>query len=124
MVAIIDNSRIAELGKVSDIFADPKSAIGKNLILSDTVSHREVKGGRMLRIVFDGRNSLEPVISNMILSCKVPVNILHASTKDIQGTAHGHMIIQLPEDELSFGRLTNYLRSVSIAFEEVTSHES
>ena len=42
---------------------------------------------------------MEPVLANMILASKVPVNILYASTKDIGGTAYGQMIIQLPEDE-------------------------
>ena len=36
-VAIIENSKIAEVGKVEDIFADPQSEIGKKLILGDVM---------------------------------------------------------------------------------------
>ena len=66
---------------------------------------------------------MEPVIANMILASKVPVNILYASTRDIGGKAKGQMIIQLPEDEADAGRALNYLKSVKILFEEVTGDD-
>ena len=109
-VAIIDNARIAECGKVSDIFADPKSDIGRQLILGEA---------RKLRIIFDGRSSFEPVIANLIFSTKVPVNILYAKTNDLQGSAHGQMIIQLPDNEMDYNKVYNYLMSKKVTFEEV-----
>lgn len=99
-VAIIDHSHIAEVGKVSDIFSGPKSEIGRQLILGEA-GHTAVNFGKsgQIRIIFDGRESSEPIISNMVLACKVPVNIMHADTRDIEGKAMGQMLIQLPEDE-------------------------
>ena len=38
-VAIIDQSHIAEVGTVSEIFSEPKSQIGRQLILGDAVKH-------------------------------------------------------------------------------------
>ena len=96
-VAIIDHSQIAEYGRVSEIFSEPKSKIGRQLILGDAVENVRFDKSRKIRITFDGRSSMEPVLANMILASKVPVNILYASTKDIGGTAYGQMIIQLPE---------------------------
>ena len=78
---------------------------------------------RQLRIIFDGRESTEPVISNLVLACKVPVNIMYAATKDIQGTAMGQMIIQLPEDEADANRVVNYLNSIHVPYEEVSRHD-
>ena len=91
-VAIIDHSQIAEYGRVSEIFSEPKSKIGR-----------------------------QPVLANMILASKVPVNILYASTKDIGGTAYGQMIIQLPEDEADAARALHYLKTVQVPYEEVNS---
>lgn len=122
-VAIIDQSRIAESGKVSDIFTDPKSRIGRQLILGDAVNSVDFSGSRMIRIIFDGRESEEPVISNLVLACKVPVNIMYAATKDMNGVAVGQMIIQLPKDETDAKRVLNYLQTVKIPFEEVTEHD-
>lgn len=119
-VAIIDHSHIAEVGKVSQIFSGPKSDIGRQLILGDAGDRRAQFGNsRQLRIIFDGRESSEPVIANMILACKAPVNIMHADTRDIEGKAMGQMVIQLPEDEVDAGRICNYLKTAGIVFEEV-----
>ncbi len=122
-VAIIDHSHIAEVGRVSDIFTDPKSKIGRQLILGDAVQNVRFDKSRKIRITFDGRESMEPVIANMILASKVPVNIMYASTRDIGGKAVGQMIVQLPEDETDANRALNYLKSVKILFEEVTEDD-
>ena len=57
--------------------------------------------------------------SNMVLACKVPVNIMHADTRDIEGKAMGQMLIQLPEDEADANRIRNYLKTTRVTFEEV-----
>lgn len=122
-VAIIDRSQIAEVGNVSDIFSEPKSRIGRQLILGDAVTNVKFDKAKKIRITFDGRESMEPVIANMILASKVPVNILYASTRDIGGTAVGQMIVQLPEEESDANRALNYLKSVQILFEEVREND-
>ena len=122
-VAIIDHSHIAEVGKVSEIFSEPKSKIGRQLILGDAVNNVKFDNAKRIRITFDGRESMEPVIANMILASKVPVNIMYASTKDIGGKAYGQMIVQLPEDEADANRALNYLKSVKIQYEEVRGND-
>ncbi len=123
-VAIIDQSHIAEVGSVAEIFSGPKSKIGRQLILGDAAEHAVQFGqSKRVRITFDGRSSFEPVLSNMILACKVPVNIIHAETKDINGTAMGQMVIQLPEDEVDQNRILNYLKTAKITHEEVTDYD-
>lgn len=122
-VAIIDKSHIAEVGTVSEIFSEPKSKIGRQLILGDAVEQMDFSSTRQIRIIFDGRESAEPVISNLVLACKVPINIMYAATKDIGGTAMGQMIVQLPEGEADAARVIHYLQTVKIPFEEVTEHD-
>lgn len=123
-VAIIDQSHIAEVGSVSEIFSEPKSRIGRQLILGDA-AEQAVKFGnsRQVRISFDGRSSFEPVLANMILACKVAVNIIHAETRDINGTAMGQMVIQLPEDEADANHVLNYLKTAKVPYEEVTEYD-
>lgn len=118
-VAIIDASRIAETGRVEDIFSSPKTKIGKQLILGEAVALQELNSGKKLRIEFDGRSSFEPVIANMILTCQLPVNILYASTKDIGGKAVGHMIVQVSDSETDYLKLCNYLNTTGIAYHMV-----
>ena len=116
-VAVIDNSRIAEIGKVSTVFAAPKSEIAKDLILPKSNAKTSITGKRSIRLVFDGENSRRSVIADMILSTQAPVNIMYADTKDIDGTAYGHMLLELPDDEIQSGKILAYLDANKIAYE-------
>lgn len=118
-VAVIDHSQIAEIGKVSEVFANPKSAIARELILPGAHKTESIGStGKLIRIVFDGEASSKPIISNIVMECQVPVNIMFADTRDIEGVAYGHMLIQLPEDEIQSARVLNWLQANKITFSE------
>lgn len=121
-VAIIDSSRIAEVGAVDDVFTRPQSAMAKQLIYPDGKRRALATGKRYCRIVFDGNSSFEPIVSNMVLECKAPVNIMFADTKNIDGKAYGQMILQLPEDERAAKRALAYLETQNVHTEEVDAN--
>lgn len=121
-VAIIDGGNLAETGVVEEVFARPKSAAAKKLVFQDGARAEEMKGKRCIRIVFTSNSSFEPVIANMILACKAPVNILLADTKDIGGVAHGQMILQLPEDTVAAEKMIQYLKDRNLEVEELNSY--
>ena len=123
-VAILDKGVIAEEGKVSDIFMAPKSQIGKELILGDAVQDVHFKTGKLYRLSFDGRQSGEPVISNIVLHAKAPVNIMFAETRDVGGTARGQMLIELPENETQRRDILQYIRFIGIPCEEVDGNDA
>ena len=115
-VAVLDNSTVAEIGNVSDVFAVPKSDIAKKLVLHEAKAVDVIPSGAKLRIVFNGENSFKPVIANLVLECGVPVNILYADTKDIEGKAYGQILLGLPDDEKSVRRIYAYLDANDIRF--------
>ncbi len=115
-VAVIDHSVIVEIGEVKQVFADPQSQIAREIILPKAKSIDRIDGGQKLRIVFDGNSSFEPVVSNMVLDCRTPVNILFADTRDIDGKAFGQMVLQLPDDEGALARITKFLDSRGITY--------
>lgn len=116
-VAIIDHSKIVEEGTVADVFAHPKSEMARRMILpADKVAMQ--LGGRRLRLIFNGSSSFEPIVADMIFSCRAAVNILFADTKDIDGKAFGQMVLQLPQDEEAVGRILRYLDAHEISYEE------
>mgnify|MGYP004512818847 CR=1 FL=1 len=115
-VAVIDHSVIVEIGEVKQVFADPQSQIAREIILPKAKSIDHIDGGQKLRIVFDGNSSFEPVVSNMVLDCRTPVNILFADTRDIDGKAFGQMVLQLPDDEGALARITKFLDSRGITY--------
>ena len=81
-----------------------------------------MRGRRCIRIVFTENSSFEPVIGNMVLACGEPVNILLADTKDIGGIAHGQMILQLPEDQVTAEKMIRYLKDRNLTVEELTDY--
>lgn len=121
-VAIIDDGELAEHGTVEEVFTSPKTAAAKKLVFMGNPQAGEMRSRRCIRIVFNRNSSFEPVIANMVLECRTPVNILMADTKDIGGIAHGQMILQLPEDEKAAAAMIRYLRERGLTVEEVDSY--
>ena len=121
-VAILDESRIAELGRIEEIFASPKSVAAKRLVFHDSKSVEHFTGKRCIRIIFDGRSSFEPVVSNMVLECKVPVNIMFADLKDMDGKAVGQLVLQLPDEDTAAAKVKHYLTGHGLSMEEVDGY--
>lgn len=121
-VAIIDNGRLAETGKVEEVFSKPKTDAAKKLVYHSSNAVNEMTGKRCIRIVFDGKSSFEPVIANMVLECRAQVNILFADTRDINGQAFGQMVLQLPEDEIISDKIIHYLNSKNVNIEELVDY--
>ena len=116
-VAVIDQSCIAEIGNVSDVFTHPKSDIAKALILPKSPTENLPPcTGKRLRLVFDGSSSNEPVISRITLECHVPVNILFADTRIVEGSIYGHMVIDLPSDPQQFHDVLRWLEHNHISY--------
>ena len=116
-VAVIDHSRIAEEGEVAEVFTNPKSQIAKDLIIPKDRAVLDTKGGRKLRITFNNETS-DPVISNMVLECQAPVNILFADTKDFEGRTYGHMIMELPSDPRQADKIMVWLKNSNLNWRE------
>ena len=115
-VAVIDHSRIAEEGRVSDVFTNPQSDIARELILPQDRVALDTAGGRKLRLIFNGESTGEPVISQLILDCQAPVSILFADTKVYEGRVHGHMILELPTDERQADKIIAWLNNKQITW--------
>ena len=118
-VAIIADSHIVESGAVSEVFRHPKTSAARQLIIPGSEAARKFTGqGKVYRITFDGTTSDQPVVAGMVLACGEPVNIWFADTRDIDGKAYGHMLVQLPENEVTAGRMLSYLDEVGVTYKE------
>ena len=70
-VAIIDDGQLAEVGTVEKVFTQPESRTAKRIIYQKSGGNQAALGKRCIRVVFDGKSSYEPVISNLIMECKI-----------------------------------------------------
>lgn len=121
-VAIIDNHVIAETGTVADVFSHPQQEATKRLVYPEDRKLPDFKAARCFRLIFDGTSALEPVLSNMIMECKTPVNVLAADTRIMEGQTFGQMIIQIPEEtsQVNLERILVYLKEKHVLAEEVS----
>ena len=118
-VAIIDDGQLAESGTVESVFSQPKTKAAKKLIFRKSGADSGILGERLIRIVFEGNASSEPIIADLVMECRVSVNIMYADTRDVGGKAFGQMVLQLPEDKLQQEKIIFYLQSRKLRVEEV-----
>ena len=129
-VAIIADSRIAEMGPVQDVFLHPQTEAAKKLVLpsragklegfssdSDNRAVDECRG-HLIRLAFDGETTDRPIIADMILSCGAPVSIVYADTRSIEGRLYGHTVLQLPSDPAVAEKLRRWLSDEGVIFTE------
>lgn len=130
-VAVLDGGDMVEIGTVEEVFKHPKTIAAKRLIfneegnldhIKDVKAITEMRGGRTIRITFDGKSAFEPIIGNITLAFGVPVNILYANTHEINGQAEGEMVIELPEDKEKAEGMIAYLKEREIGIEEVSGY--
>ena len=120
-VAVLERGALVETGTVEELFRNPKTDEAKKLVFSGRTQIQEMKGKRLVRVTFQEKSSFEPVIANLVLTYRTPVNILYADTKNINGQAQGEMILQLPEIEELANKMIQYLRDINMGVEEVSS---
>ena len=120
-VAVLERGVLVESGTVEELFRSPKTEAARRLVFSGRAQIQKMNGKRLVRVTFKDRSSFEPVIANLVLTYRTPVNILYADTKNIGGTAEGEMILQLPEIEETAEKMIEYLRETNMGVEELSS---
>ena len=118
-VAVLERGSLVETGTVEELFRNPKTDEARKLVFSGRTQIKEMKGKRLVRVTFREKSSFEPVIANLVLTYRSPVNILYADTKNINGQAQGEMILQLPELEEVADKMIQYLKEINMGVEEL-----
>ena len=117
-VIVLENGKLMESGTVRELFHAPKTDAARRLLANAGTTLRRMDRGMIVRVSFRDQSSYEPIIGNAILQYHTPVNILYADTRNIDGRAHGEMLLQLPEDPVIAGQMIEYLKSRDLGVEE------
>ena len=120
-VAVLESGTLVESGTVEELFRSPKTEAARRLVFSERTQIQKMEGKRLVRVTFRDKSSFEPVIANLVLTYRTPVNILYADTKNIGGAAEGEMILQLPEIEEVADKMIQYLKDTNMGVEELKS---
>ena len=122
-VAILDHGVMMETGRVEEVFSNPKTEAGRRLVYPDGVVIDRLSATQVVRIVFNGGSSYEPLIASLAIDCGVKVNILGADTRNIDGQAFGSMLLGLPQDPQEAAKAVGYLKNQpNVTMEEVRDY--
>ncbi len=119
-VAILANGQLAEQGAVAEVFFHPRTEAARRLVLPEALQRLPLdRRQHLYRLIFNGRSSFEPVISNLVLHSGCPVNIIYADTRDLGGTAVGQMVLELPQAQEALRLILDYAKEQGLVLEKL-----
>ena len=122
-VAILERGRMVETGTVEAVFSNPQTEAGRRLVFPEGANIDKFPVAGVVRVVFNGGSSYQPLIASLAIDCGVKVNILGADTRNVNGKAFGSMLLGLPEDHGEAIRAMNYLKAQKdVTVEEVPDY--
>lgn len=122
-VAIMDRGKIVELNSVEEVFANPKTQIAKSFVDSQNLQEEIIRPedfkGQLIRVSFLGDSSKQPIISKLIRSSSVDVNILSGNINKLQETSVGHLILELLGPDKEIQEALNFLQKEGLNLEVI-----
>lgn len=128
-VAVINNSRIEEVGDVLSIFSNPGTPTSQSFIKAiinkdepeeyrnDLIKVRNDKYSRLIRVSFIGASAGDPVISTMIKRFDVDANILHGSIDRIKEVPFGHLTLEIIGSQSGVEQSMDFLQNNELDIE-------
>jgi D-methionine transport system ATP-binding protein len=134
-VAVLDAGRIVEQGATLQVFSQPTHAVTRSL-LDDVVPQqlptsvlervRALLGktsepsASLLRLVFAGAESDQPLLSDVIRRFNVDVNVLHGQIDEVQGQPFGTLAVLARGAAAPLAQAIAHLRSAGVLVQEVS----
>lgn len=107
-VAVMEDGKIVESGKVLSVFQSPQQPITKKFVSQITdstetkanIAHikEELPTGTLIKLVFVGERTEQPVLAGLIRQFDVDVNIVEGNMSHTQSGAYGSLILQIDGD--------------------------
>jgi D-methionine transport system ATP-binding protein len=122
LVAIMESGRVVELGRVMDVFTDPRHPTSKKFIDSVHPSLEQFMGsdfkpkGKLVRILFMGEITTEPLVYELVKRFDVTPNILQAHLDVIKNLTSGTLLIDLSGEGDSVSQALAYIESLKLSF--------
>ena len=128
-VAVMEEGRIVEEGRVYDIFSQPVQPITKKFVnstssmakaelLTKRIPSLGADGGHIYRLYFDN-NVYEPVISNIGRKFNVDCNILLGNVEVIGTEGLGSLVIKMLGEHENIEQALEYLKQANVRTEVI-----
>lgn len=131
-VAVMESGKVVEQGNVLQVFQSPEQAITKRFVAqvsgaesaTQTIAHliEQYPSGQLVKLVFVGDRTEQPILSRLIKQFHVEVNIVQGNIAQTQNGAYGTLYLQLDGDASSIDEAIQYLHEEEV-HTEVISHD-
>ncbi|WP_409310387.1 methionine ABC transporter ATP-binding protein [Pectobacterium sp. B1J-3] len=128
-VAVMENGRIVEEGPVLDVFVRPQQAITRQFVkqvgqYQETDAHfnpllTEHLSGAVLKLTFVGQQTHQAIISEVIQTYHLTINILHGQMSHTLNGSFGELYIHIEGDEQKTTHVLDFLQQRDIAVEVI-----
>lgn len=128
-VAVMENGKFVEQGRVLDVFKKPQANITKRFVqqvtepeeTKETVEHLldRYPNGKMVQLSFVGEDAEKPLITRLIRDFKVEVNILQGKISQTQNGSYGTLFIHLDGDANEVTSAIEFIRQQRVEAEVI-----
>mgnify|MGYP001064267297 FL=1 len=128
-VAVMEGGRVVETGPVIDVFKQPEQDITKRFVqqviepddAKDTIEHllANYTTGKIIMLGFVGESAEKPIITQLIRSFDITVNIIQGKISPTQNGSYGTLYIHLDGKEEEVGKALQFLQSQEISVEVI-----
>ena len=123
-VAVMDNGRIIEQGKVIDVFAQPKTKTAKRFVQSlfnDSVPEQLVNSlegsGQIVTLSFVGESSGKPALAMVTKQFDVYPSILSGNIAQLKDQPFGRLVVHLQGNATETQKAISYLIELGVIVE-------
>lgn len=130
-VAVMDGGEIVEIGPVLEIFKHPKRPITRRFVQQvaepedseEIISHllKKYPNGAIVRLTFVGEVAEQPIISELLKTKNVTVNILEGKVSQTQSGAYGTLTVQIIGNETEIESAIQFLNDRQVGVEVIAN---
>jgi D-methionine transport system ATP-binding protein len=127
-VAVISEGEIVEQGPTFELFSKPNHPVTKKFISDKSLegsSDYTLKdsNAKLYKLTFLQESAHQPVISHLIKSTGVDVNIIAGHISNVQGKSYGNLVIELSGTDEVLEKALQYLKEKKLYVEELVDNE-
>ncbi|CAA4021217.1 methionine ABC transporter ATP-binding protein [Staphylococcus aureus] len=118
-VAVMESGKVIEQGPVTQVFENPQHTVTKRFVKDDLNDDFETsltelepleKDAYIVRLVFAGSTTPEPIVSSLSTAYDIKINILEANIKNTKNGTVGFLVLHIPYiSSVDFGKFEKEL---------------
>ena len=127
-VYVMESGQFVEQGDLEQILLHPQHPVTKKLLASlfdkelpnhikETLSDVPVSGDVLIRLVFSGKSSKDPVIADLIRNHNIPLSILAGNMDHLRQSVFGTLVISAPYDQAALDQMMAHFNKYGVSAE-------